>query len=161
MIELFDRQEPGRVEDAELIADSAEAGARAASWLAHAERPFFLAMLTVDPHFPYAPPAELIAGSEPLIDMKAALAGPEPVTPEVMKRVRRQYRRLYSAEVARNDISFGSLIQPLRETGELDETIVVFTADHGEEFWEHGRVGILEKHPTVPEAAPPRRDGFL
>jgi arylsulfatase A-like enzyme len=54
---------------------------------------------------------------------------------------RRRIRSLYDGEVSFNDDSFGRLIEHLRETGELDDTLVVFTSDHGEEFWEYGRRG--------------------
>jgi arylsulfatase A-like enzyme len=44
----------------------------------------------------------------------------------------------YDAEIAHNDRSIEALIGKLRETGALDNTLVVIASDHGEEFWEHG-----------------------
>jgi arylsulfatase A-like enzyme len=47
-------------------------------------------------------------------------------------------RLLYDAEVAANDASFGRLLDLLDEVGELENTLVIFTSDHGEAFGEHG-----------------------
>jgi arylsulfatase A-like enzyme len=45
---------------------------------------------------------------------------------------------LYDAEVYHNDIYFGELLDYLRESGLYDNTLIVFVADHGEEFLDHG-----------------------
>jgi len=45
---------------------------------------------------------------------------------------------LYDAEIAYTDHELGKLLDRLRDDGTLDETIVVITSDHGEEFAEHG-----------------------
>jgi arylsulfatase A-like enzyme len=95
---------------------------KAIEWLAGAKRPFFLTLLTIDPHDPYSPQGDLLA---------AALAKDPPATQHDYVRV--QYR----AEVAFNDRTFGQLLAHLEEEQMLDETIVVFTSDHGKEFWEH------------------------
>lgn len=50
-------------------------------------------------------------------------------------------RALYDGEVADLDESLGKALQGMRENGLLDRTIVVITADHGEELLDHGWVG--------------------
>ena len=50
---------------------------------------------------------------------------------------------LYDGEIAYFDAAFGAFIGRLEERGLLDETLIVFVADHGEEFldhhsWSHG-----------------------
>jgi len=50
-------------------------------------------------------------------------------------------RALYDGEVADLDESLGNALQGMRENGLLDRTIVVITADHGEELLDHGWVG--------------------
>ncbi len=45
---------------------------------------------------------------------------------------------LYDAALNDADEVVGRLLATLRETGELDQTIVVVTSDHGEEFFDHG-----------------------
>lgn len=47
------------------------------------------------------------------------------------------WRELYLAEVAYTDYHMGQLIDWLRETERLDDTLVVVTADHGENLGEH------------------------
>lgn len=44
----------------------------------------------------------------------------------------------YDAEIRYVDRWVGELLDHLRETGRYDETLIVLTADHGEEFGEHG-----------------------
>src|SRR5205823_11601016 len=49
-------------------------------------------------------------------------------------------RRLYDAEIRGWDAELGTLLDTLADRGVADSTIVVLTADHGEEFQEHGRL---------------------
>lgn len=46
---------------------------------------------------------------------------------------------LYDRGIKYMDGYFGALLEGLRERGLYDETVIVFTSDHGEEFREHGR----------------------
>ena len=50
-------------------------------------------------------------------------------------------KRDYMNGLAFDDALAGDLIDGLRDGGWLDDTIVVFTGDHGEEFREHGYFG--------------------
>lgn len=52
-----------------------------------------------------------------------------------------EIRALYDGEVADVDARLGRVLERMRETGLLDRTIVVVSADHGEELFEHGWVG--------------------
>ncbi len=103
------------------------------------DQPFFGWIHFINPHTPYdyremsahlAPPqeegrfAERVPGSFE-IESEAEL-----------KRV----RDLYDAEVYFADHLFGALIDHLRQQGALDNTIILVTADHGEEFMDHGQV---------------------
>jgi arylsulfatase A-like enzyme len=45
---------------------------------------------------------------------------------------------LYKAEVESVDERVGFIIRALKQRKLLDHTIIVFTSDHGELFWEHG-----------------------
>jgi len=47
----------------------------------------------------------------------------------------------YDEEIAYVDSEIGILLEVLRKHGQLDNTIIAFTADHGEEFKEHGGLG--------------------
>ena len=48
------------------------------------------------------------------------------------------YRDLYDAEIHAFDRALGELLDWLRAEGFLEDTLVVFTADHGESLGEHG-----------------------
>jgi hypothetical protein len=48
---------------------------------------------------------------------------------------------LYDGAVEYTDFAFGELMKALDAMGLAKDTLVVITADHGEEFWEHGSVG--------------------
>jgi arylsulfatase A-like enzyme len=74
--------------------------------------PFFIWMHYFDPHFAYLPHSEWAFGSTD-VDR-------------------------YDDEIAHVDHHIGRLLRELRARGLYDRTIVVFTADHGEEFGDHG-----------------------
>ncbi|MBW2275443.1 MAG: sulfatase-like hydrolase/transferase [Deltaproteobacteria bacterium] len=144
MIELYRRNKPGRVHSFELITASDRVTDRAMEWIGAVPEPFFLTIVSVDPHAPYRPPERFdraagaytgsADGSFEHIDR-----------PDLDATDRRRIRALYDAEVSFNDDSFGALLAHLDELGIRDDTIVALTSDHGEEFWEikgrrgHGR----------------------
>jgi len=105
-------------------------------------RPLFLYVHTLDPHAPYAP-------IEPFKSRFAADADPEVGT---IKRINAIGARapqgrelgdlvdLYDAEVAENDENFGLFLDELGRRGLYEGSLIVFTSDHGEEFWDHGNL---------------------
>ncbi|MCU0302868.1 MAG: sulfatase [Thermoanaerobaculales bacterium] len=117
---------------------------RVAAWLVgRGNHPFFLYVHTIDPHAPYAPPTpflEAFAGevSDPTVGRVETVRGLVLGTVEPDPSLERDLRALYDAEVAANDASFGRLLDLLEARGELEDTLVVFTSDHGEAFGEHG-----------------------
>jgi len=48
---------------------------------------------------------------------------------------------LYDSDISYLDAQIGNLFSFLEKTGSLDETIVILTSDHGENFGEHGLLG--------------------
>lgn len=50
-------------------------------------------------------------------------------------------RSLYDGEMADVDERLGRALVRMRQTGLLDRTVVIITADHGEELFEHGWIG--------------------
>ena len=126
---------------------SDEVTRKAIEWLSDVEPPFFLFVLTSDPHTPYRPPEGF--------DRFDARRDPRPKGSAYQRLpgVERQ-RSLYYGEVAYNDRSFGELLDFLRSEGLYDDSLVVFTADHGEEFGEHGHrwhgKGLFEEQVRVP-----------
>jgi arylsulfatase len=66
---------------------------------------------------------------------------------------RRYVRSLYDAGVAYTDAALGALFDRLESTGQLEDSLVIVVADHGEEFQEHGQVlhdQVFEEHVRVP-----------
>ncbi len=101
--------------------------------------PFLLVMHLFDPHSPYDPPPPydtLFAGSDD---------GPVSwtFTPEgavADTTLRDRMVDLYDGEIAWTDSQLSRLWAELRRQGIQDATLVIVTADHGEEFLEHGYV---------------------
>jgi arylsulfatase A-like enzyme len=98
--------------------------------------PFFLFFHGFDPHRPYV--------SEP-VDRAALGLPPRPAAgwPKLCKdgtppEDLAPYLGNYDASIHRGDRAVGKLLDALRDRGLAERTIVLFTSDHGEEFFEHG-----------------------
>ena len=106
------------------------------SWLESAEiAPAFAYFHMMSPHIPYDPP-----GGRHDFDNDAQVAllqRTEPLTPER----RKELLRLYDEAVEHADATLGEIIAAIERRGLLERSIIVVTADHGEEFFEHGRFG--------------------
>ncbi|MBW2262336.1 MAG: sulfatase, partial [Deltaproteobacteria bacterium] len=61
--------------------------------------------------------------------------------PRLTPREKNQLKSLYRADAAYHDEVMGRLLEALEESKLLDRALVIYTSDHGEEFYEHGRVG--------------------
>ncbi|MFB6178300.1 MAG: sulfatase [Halorientalis sp.] len=109
-------------------------------WIQTTASPWFLWTQYMDVHGPYLPGDEF--GYRNKFDAerlwrKAAVNDPEGVTDAEHETLQRNYRK----EVAYLDREIGSFFDRLRERGVIEETVVVVTGDHGDEFGEHGRYG--------------------
>ncbi|HZM49391.1 MAG TPA: sulfatase [Vicinamibacteria bacterium] len=105
-----------------LEPDAAEITQAVLPWLrAHRDESFFLYLHSLDLHFGYRP--------RPPFDRQFVTAQSTGLERE---------RQLYDNEVAYNDREIGRLLAALKELALYDDTVVFVTADHGEEFGEHG-----------------------
>jgi arylsulfatase A-like enzyme len=105
-------------------------------WLeAHANERFFLFIHTYQVHFPYTPP-------ERHNHFRKNLKGKLPK--EKLARQAFWSEAGYAGEIVYMDAEVGSLLAALGPLVDLDNTIIVITADHGEEFAEHGHIGHAE-----------------
>lgn len=101
-------------------------------------RPFFLFLHFFDVHYDYNPPP-------PYAQMfDAAYAGHvtgnvDSVRQGMPSRDLNHVVALYDGEIAWVDANIGKILSSLRTLGYDDNTIVAITADHGEEFLEHGQ----------------------
>lgn len=102
--------------------------------------PFFLFVHLFDVHYDYNPP-------EPFANMfDPAYEGPTTGEARAMAHIRKRRDldhviALYDGEIAFVDAHIGNLLQALSALRMQDNTIVAVVADHGEEFFEHGRSG--------------------
>jgi arylsulfatase A-like enzyme len=106
---------------AEVVTD------RALTWIeANGAQPFFMFLHYMDPHDPYF--------THPYDgEAFARVANPNP-DPSLADA----YRKAYDGEIRHLDEHFGRLLKTLRDKGLYDRIAIVLTADHGEEFHEHG-----------------------
>lgn len=118
-------------------------------------RPLFLWVHYIDPHTPFqADPARLdvAAMSEMMHQAHPPLREDGTVIGDIFAgtdlvrsgslwlgpRDRERLRQYYAGEVAYTDKHVGRLFEALRSRGAKRRVIAALTADHGEEFWDHG-----------------------
>ncbi len=98
-------------------------------------RPFFAFVNYYDAHGPYAPPAPydtMFSGKEPPTrDSGSGDFTQEEITGLV---------DAYDASIAYLDHHIGELLAALEQRGLLENTVIIVTSDHGEEFNEHGQM---------------------
>jgi arylsulfatase A-like enzyme len=110
-----------------------------------AQKPFFMYLGTIDVHVSWRAHAPWIAKYDPepyagpfvkaCLDpqLDKIVAGKLPITDRDKTRI----VALYDSDVSYNDQQFGKLLDLLN----ADDTMIIFTADHGEELWDHGKIG--------------------
>jgi arylsulfatase A-like enzyme len=98
--------------------------------------PTFLYVHTVDPHVPYTPPPPFDRMYEPHPTAGHLAVDPRNDYHEPLDRDR--FVAQYDGEVAYGDREFGRFVAGLKERGLYDRALMVFMADHGEEFLDHG-----------------------
>lgn len=106
-------------------------------------KPFFLWVHYMDAHEPYVPEqryvkevdSELIITENEMLDMFKNIVLKRDITNKEKVEI---LKKLYSAHVIEVDIAIRELFGIIKENGYHDETIVIITSDHGEEFGEHG-----------------------
>ena len=114
----------------------------AIEWLGSlGHEPFFLWMHFMDPHAPYYPMAEALTAVGGNIDprrgryLNAAWLEKQSAS---AARYREEIVRLYDAGIRWVDTQLQRLVESIRSQARWDSSIFAFTADHGEEFLEHG-----------------------
>lgn len=98
-------------------------------------QPFFLYLDSFDPHEPWDPPETYRDLYAPDYSGKDYIyVKPAEMTDDEIRRV----KALYYGEVTLCDTWIGRLLNKLDELRLLDDTIVMFTSDHGTELLDHG-----------------------
>jgi arylsulfatase A-like enzyme len=136
----------------EIVTDRALEELRAARGK---DEPFLVFAHYFDPHYDYVPPAPFDTQFDPHyageLDGREFFTNPAistTVREEPGRRVRNISERdlehvfaLYDGEVAWVDHQIGRLLAELDAQGLAKDTLVIVTADHGDEFFEHGGLG--------------------
>jgi arylsulfatase A-like enzyme len=113
------------------------------------EKPWFLVVSYNPPHPPYNPPEhELEQYSMNSLKFQPNVhtqpAGPDTTGTahylESEKGIREAMQGYYGA-ITGVDEQFGRLLKALEENGQAEDTIVVYTSDHGDMMGSHGRMG--------------------
>lgn len=117
----------------------------ACAWLeSDGERPFLLWLHLMDPHAPYYPKDAALAlmKSPPVTPYRARYLNSywnrSDLGPGRLARRRDEVVALYDAGIRWVDAQVERLIGSLQESGRWADCIFAFTADHGEEFLDHG-----------------------
>ncbi len=67
--------------------------------------------------------------------------GPGGIPKDITDKEKDHIRALYDSNVSYQDEVLGKLVEKLQAWGIYDQTMIIVTADHGDEQWEDGRVG--------------------
>lgn len=134
----------GRIRvDPELVPDAEEITRRALAWISrNASGPFFLYLHFMDVHAPYDPPP----GTHGRFCRGHAFDRPDRFLENRFRSgkhagdaaVLEHVIELYDEDLLAADASIGRLVAALDASGLIERTHLIVTADHGEEFYEHG-----------------------
>jgi arylsulfatase A-like enzyme len=130
LVVAFDLDPSMELKRASTITDDA------LDWIrARPNRPFFAFLNYLDAHSPYSPPPPYASrfGTLPR-DRKLNFGDPR----ELTDSERQAEIDAYDGAIAYLDDELQRLVQTLDRSGVLDNTVIVVTSDHGEEFGEHG-----------------------
>jgi iduronate 2-sulfatase len=133
----------------------------------HAKEPFFLAVGFVRPHVPFVAPRKYFEPFLPYdkLPLPTKVPGDWDDIPKAginyktsvnMKMdVRRQRKAVggYYAAVSYMDAQVGKVLDALEKSGQADNTIVIFTSDHGYHLGEHdfwAKVSLRDESAIVP-----------
>ncbi len=112
------------------------------------QEPWFLYLGTVDTHVSWRAKEPWLSKYDPGYtgrfadvfsggDAGKAASGAMKLTDREIEHV----RAIYDSNVSYQDEVLGKLVAKLEEAGIWDKTMLIITADHGDEQWEDGRVG--------------------
>ena len=120
-----------------------------------ADQPWMLSINTFDPHPPFDPPWEYYRRYDPLalqgphvldsdLDYQESLADAGADFQSQARRIDadegRRMQAAYYAMIEQIDTEFGRILDHLDRTDQWDNTMIIFTSDHGEALGDHGLV---------------------
>ena len=117
----------------------------AARWIKdNRKKNFFAFIHYFDPHTPYRPPLDFAKKYYPQDlgvingDTKDVLSVIHSKSPEEREKLLRGLSALYDGEIDYVDSAIGQLYKKLQFYKLDQDTLIIVTSDHGEEFFEHG-----------------------
>jgi len=114
----------------------------------HQSRPFFLIVSFHEPHSPFHFPVEYRDRHRPE-DFKVPRVGPEDgwQIPKIFRHLtdpeKQGIAAAYYSSVEFLDKNIGTVLDALKKSGQAENTLVIYTGDHGYMLGQHGR---FEKH---------------
>ncbi len=114
---------------------------QAAAWLEAytLDAPFYMWVDCFDPHEPWDPPLDYARLYDPEFDSLDGLVPPG-MTKNMTEAQVRNVLTAYAGEVTLVDKWVGHLLDTLKGTGKLADTLIVFTSDHGCMMGEQGEI---------------------
>jgi iduronate 2-sulfatase len=152
----------------DLVHSDGKTAAKACQLLReHADEPFFLAVGFVRPHVPFVAPAAYYEPFRPFSSMtlppkvpgdwddtpKAGINYKTSVNMQMDERKQKKAIAGYYASVRFMDAQVGKVLDGLKASGQADNTIVIFTSDHGYHLGEHdfwAKVSLRDESAQVP-----------
>lgn len=144
-------------------------------------RPFFIWSGWIAPHPPFNVPDRL-ADLYKDVDIPAPFESKTPLSQLAQEnkniadypneKYLRRARELYYAGISHVDENIGRILEKLEEIGELDNTLILFTSDHGEMLGDHGtyqkflpydgssKIPFIARYPNLLESGT-KRDDFV
>ncbi len=131
----------------------------------HAQQPFFLAIGFVRPHVPFVSPAKYHIYPPDSMELPEKVPGdwddiPKPginykTSLNMKMDVAKQKKAVagYYAAVSFMDAQVGKVLDALEKSGQADNTIIIFTSDHGYHLGEHdfwAKVSLHDESARVP-----------
>ena len=153
-------------------------------WLRDSKKPSFLFLHILDPHYPYLPSRNYF-GETPVRAYQNATNSVQPTPPYSAEVIGTcllakdlsdapKMAELYDSEIREMDRGLGRLLRFLETDENYRHALVVLTADHGEEFGEHGgyfhgarfyeesvRVPLIVRDPARPYSRGRRVDSLV
>jgi len=109
------------------------------------DKNFFILIHTYQPHSPYACPYPfkvMFLDDEAKwghLDIMSYIGGKSGIYKKLPEEERQNIIDLYDGEIRYTDEKLiGPLLEKLKEMNLYDQTMIIFTSDHGEEFYDHG-----------------------
>jgi arylsulfatase A-like enzyme len=122
---------------------------RAMEWLEenYQRKDLFLWVDFFDPHEPFDPPEYMVRKYDPTYKGTPMIHPNYGRSSDYTKAELKNIRAHYAAEAQLVDRWVGRVLEKIDDLDLWDDSIVIFTADHGMSFGEHGRVGKTNINP--------------